>query len=204
MMHFMISLLYSILSNDTFYQFSGEYWCFALLNMSFDFFWCSSLTLHLFSCNAFIWWQFFIESPKVLVFFFQELPWAYSPPPPCVWKCLTCDPIPPVGVGLLLFSPQPHLGISAHFPAFSILGDSIREQFLKANEGKNPRWCFRLWPGFVRLWRGFQKTKIKGIWAIRELCSPAPLWFSCSFPKAHGRMARGDCPWNVFAEVSLS
>lgn len=38
MMHFMISLLYSILSNDTFYQFSGEYWCFALLNMSFDFF----------------------------------------------------------------------------------------------------------------------------------------------------------------------
>lgn len=109
------------------------------------FFWCSSLILHLFPCNAFIWWQFFIESPKVFffIFFFQELPWA-SLFPPCVWKCLTCDPVPPVGVGQLLLSPAWFRDFSMHgtVPCLQHPWGLNHRTIFKSKRGEKPTGMF--------------------------------------------------------------
>lgn len=145
MMHFMISLLYSILSNDTFYQFSGEYWCFALLNMSFDFF---DVPL-LFSICFLVMLSFggnFSLSPQrffFLIFFFQELPWA-SLFPPCVWKCLTCDPVPPVGVGQLLLSPAWFRDFSMHgtVPCLQHPWGLNHRTIFKSKRGEKPTGMF--------------------------------------------------------------
>lgn len=154
------------------------------------FFWCSPLTLHLFSCNAFIWWQFFIESPKVFSRSCLELIF-FSP------LCLEMFDMWPSssrGSGAAPVLPTSHLGISAcraHFPAFRIPGDSIREQFSKANEEKNPQWCFRLWTGFVWLWGGFQKPKIKGILGCQRAVLPySPLVFLF--------LSQKQCSWSHF------
>lgn len=186
----MISLLYSILSNDTFYQFSGEYWCFALLNMSFDFFdvllllSICFLVMLSFGGNFSLSPQRFFPGVALSLFFFLPL---------CL-EMFDMWPNSSRGSGAAPVLPTSHLGISAcraHFPAFRIPGDSIREQFSKANEEKNPRWCFRLWTGFVWLWGGFQKPKIKGILGCQRAVLPySPLVFLF--------LSQKQCSWSHF------
>lgn len=136
------------------------------------------LIFHLFSCNAFIWWQFLIGSSKVYsrscleLLFFSILFWSVWHATQFLPSMSGAGPVP-TAVWVEDFSLQ------SIFSCFKFTLVSIKEKLLKANEKekKAPLRCSILWA-----WIGdiSHKKGILGYW--KTVRKPVIPYSSSSFP----------------------